>query len=680
MKKTEAKSKIEKLRKTIEYHNRKYYIDAAPEISDQEYDRLLRELIDMEAVFPEFKTSDSPTERVGGVPLKEFKTVEHRISMLSMDNTYSYEELLDFDKRVKKGLGNDRVVYFVEEKIDGVSISLRYEKGILRWGATRGDGKFGDDVTENLKTVKTIPLRLEAVTGDLFSRDLPGVLEVRGEVYMSHDSFKKVNQEREISGEELFANPRNACAGTLKLLDSKMVAKRNLSFFCHGIGLSEGLELKSQHELFEFYRSVGLPTIEYAKRVGGIENVIDFATSFEKKRKSLKYDIDGLVVKVDSFDDRKILGVTSKSPRWMIAYKYPAVRAVTKLREIEISVGRTGALTPVAILEPVRLSGTTVSRASLHNRDEIERLDVRVGDYVEVEKSGEIIPKVFSVVKNKRTKTLPKFKFPNHCPVCGSEAVKLGDEVAIRCVSLACPAQLKGRIKHFAMRDAMDIEGLGDVLAEQLADQKLVKDLADIYYLDFDQIESLERMGKKSAENLFSAIEQSKQRELYRLILGLGILNAGERAAEILADRYKSLDRLMEVTEEELCEIREIGPVTAKSIVNFFKQSGTHKIIEKLRKAGVRFNIVERKKERTPFSGKSFVITGSLKQYSRSEAENLIRRFGGIPSASVGKKTDFLVMGEDPGSKYDKAKKFGVLIIEETTFSKMIEVGKKAEV
>jgi DNA ligase (NAD+) len=375
---------------------------------------------------------------------------------------------------------------------------------------------------------------------------------------------------------------------------------------------------------------------------------------------------------VDSFSDQELLGKTSKAPRWMIAYKYAAERAETLLKDIEISVGRTGALTPVAILEPVRLSGTTVSRASLHNKDEIERLDVRIGDRVLVEKSGEIIPKVVDVVTSKREKNLRKFKYPERCPVCGAKAVSSGEEVAVKCVSLACPAQVKARIKHFAMRDAMDIEGLGEALIEQLVDSGLIKDLADIYSLNFDKVVALERMGEKSAKNLFDAIEKSKSRELYRLIFGLGILNAGERAAALLAERFKSLDKLMEVSEEELCGIREIGPVTAKSIIDFFKESGTHKIVEKLRNAGVRFDVVVRRREGTPFSGKSFVVTGTLKNYSRSDAENAIRRLGGTPSSSVSKKTDFLVVGEEPGSKLDKAKEFGVSILNESDFEKML--------
>ena len=671
MTKSEAKKRIEKLREEIERHNFKYYVEAKPVISDQEFDRLMHELIDLEGSFPEFQVPDSPTQRVGGAPLKGFKTVRHEIPMLSMDNTYSYEELRDFDARVRNGLDVKQVDYFVEEKIDGVSISLMYRDGLLAFGATRGDGRTGDDITENLKTIRSIPLRIPAA-GAKYKGKVPALVEVRGEAYLSHTSFEKLNREKEKTGEGLFANPRNACAGTLKLLDPKMVARRDLSIFCHGLGVAQGVSISSQSELFEWLRQLGFKTIEHTKHVKDIEAVIDFAEAFREKRGKLDYDIDGLVVKVDSFEAQKLLGATSKSPRWMIAYKYPAERAVTVLEDIEISVGRTGALTPVAMLQPVRLSGTTVSRASLHNADEIERLDARIGDQVRVEKSGEIIPKVVGVLKEKRKSALKKFKFPDRCPVCGSRAVRVAEEVVIRCVSLACQAQLKGRIKHFAMRDAMDIEGMGEVLVDQLVDQKLVRTLADIYELDFESVVELERMGKKSAENLFAAIEESKKRELYRLIYGLGILNVGEHAAQILAERFRNLDKLMDANDEELCAIHEIGPATAKSIVDFFKDPGAQKIVDKLRKAGVRFNVVETKQSVTPLEGKTIVVTGTLKKYSRSDIERTIRRFGGHPTSSVSQKTDFLLLGESPGSKYEKAKKLGVKVVSEEEFEKMI--------
>jgi DNA ligase (NAD+) len=672
MNKSEAKKIIEKLKGEINLHNYKYYVQATPIVSDQAYDRLLRELINIEKEFPELIETDSPTQRVGGEPLKGFKTVRHDIPMLSIDNTYSFDELREFDERVKKGLGRRKVGYFVEEKIDGVSLSLTYKKGQFVLGATRGDGRSGDDVTENLKTIYDIPLRIPR-EGALFKGNVPQILEVRGEVYLSHQKFKKLNAEKESADEEPFKNPRNACAGTLKLLDPKMVASRELNIFCHGLGVVKGYELGSQIELFHTLQALGFKTITHTKHAIDIEAVIEFTKSFGEKRGTLDYDIDGLVAKVNSFEDQKILGTTSKAPRWMIAYKYPAEQAVTRLKDIEISVGRTGALTPVAILEPVKLSGSTVSRASLHNRDEIKRLDVRVGDDVRVEKSGEIIPKVISVERQNRKKTLRKFKFPESCPVCGGRAEQIGDEVVVRCMSLACTAQLRGRIKHFAMRDAMDIEGLGDALVKQLVDEKLVTSLSDIYTLDFDRVAALERMGQKSTENLFKGIEQSKNRELYRLIFGLGIINVGERAAQILERRYETLENVMRATEEELCHVREIGPTTAKSIVDFFKDSGTQKTISKLKQSGMRFNIVEKRLDRLPLEGKSIVVTGTLNMYSRSEIEQTIRRSGGTPTSSVSKKTDFLLVGDSPGSKYEKAKKLGVSIINEQEFKKLIQ-------
>ncbi len=670
--KSEAKKEIEKLRVEIERHNYKYYVEARPEISDFEFDKLMKRLIELEEAFPELKTPDSPSQRVGGEPLKQFRTVEHKIPMLSLDNTYTYEELEEFDKRVKKFLGKGKFSYLVEEKIDGVSISLTYEKGKLVLGSTRGDGRSGDDVTENIKTVRAIPLTIPA-PGASFKGRVPDVLEVRGEVYMPAASFEKLNKEKEKQGEELFANPRNACAGSLKLLDPRIVATRNLSIFVHGIGTVKGGERlpKGQSEAFEFFKSLGFRTIEYRKRCEEIHEAEEFIKWFQPKRDSLDYEIDGMVVKVDSFEEQKALGQTTHSPRWMIAYKYPAERKETIIEDIQVQVGRTGALTPVAILKPVQLSGTTVSRASLHNRDEIERLDVRIGDHVLVEKSGEIIPKVMEVVKEKRKKALPKFKFPEKCPVCGGRAQKFGDEVAVRCVNFACPAQLKARVRHYAMRDAMDIEGLGEVWINTFVEQGFIKDLADIYYMDFKKVESLERMAEKSAQNLFNGIEASKKRPLQRLIYGLGILNVGEHAADLLAQRFKSLDRLAEASLEELSGIREIGPVTGQSIVQFFKEPGTKKVLAKLEKAGVRSNFVEPVKATGPLAGKSVVVTGTLEHFSRGGIEALIRRLGGHPSGSISKKTDFLVLGKEAGSKYDKAKALGIKILSESDFEKL---------
>ncbi len=670
----EAKKEIERLTTQIERHNYKYYVEAKPAISDFEFDKLMHRLVELENAFPQFRSPSSPSERVGGEPVKAFRQIEHKIPMLSLDNTYTFEELDDFDKRVKKFLGQDQAAYFAEEKIDGVSISLIYEKGRLSLGATRGDGRFGDDVTENIKTVRSIPLAIPA-SGAAYKGKPPDFLEVRGEIYMPEASFEKLNQEKEKNGEELFANPRNACAGSLKLLDPKLVAERKLSVFIHGLVTVKGINRppQGQSEAFEFLRSLGFKTIETTRFCRNIQVVKKFIEDFQPKRDLLHYEIDGIVVKVDSYEEQKALGQTTHSPRWAIAYKYPAERKETVIEDIKVQVGRTGALTPVAILKPVRISGTTVSRASLHNRDEIERLDVRIGDHVLIEKSGEIIPKVMEVLSQKRKKSLPKFKFPERCPVCGGRAQRFGEEVAVRCVNFACPAQVKARVRHYAQRNAMDIEGLGEIWINTFVEIGFIKDVADIYSLDFEKVKNLERMGQKSAQNLFSGIEVSKKRPLNRVIFGLGILNVGERAADLLAQKFRSLDRLAGVSEDELSSIREIGPVTAESIVKFFKETGAKTVLEKLAKAGVRFDLVEEIKKAGPLAGKSVVVTGTLENYGRTEIETLIRRLGGHPTGSVSKKTDFLVAGKEAGSKLAKAKELGVKILTESEFEKLIK-------
>ncbi len=668
----QAQKEIQKLRREIEHHNWKYYVEASPEISDFEFDKRMQRLLELERAFPELVRADSPSQRVGGAQLKGFKSVTHRVPMLSLDNTYSLEELRDFDKRVKKFLAKEEVEYFVEEKIDGVSLTLTYEKGILAVGATRGDGRAGDDVTENIKTIASIPLKIPR-EGARLKGAVPRLLEIRAEAYLSHENFQKINEQKEKLGEELFANPRNACAGSLKLLAPKLVATRKLDALVHGLALLEGGEPpKTQGGTIDFLASLGFKTISHTALCRDIEEASAFIEKFRPRKNQLDYDVDGLVVKVNRLDYQRALGATHKSPRWAIAYKYPAEQAETTLEDIKVQVGRTGALTPVAILKPVQLSGTTVSRASLHNRDEIERLDARVGDRVLVEKSGEIIPKVVKVLTEKRKGPLRKFNFPNRCPVCGGKAEPIGEEVAVRCINLACPAQLKGRIRHYAQRQAMDIEGLGAVWIEQFVEKGFLRDLADIYVLDFDKVMNLERMGKKSTENLFKGIEESKKRPLERLLHGLGIPDVGERGAQLLAQHFKSLDRVAKASAEELQSIREIGPVTAQSLYDFFREEGAKKVIEKLRRAGVRFDLVTAAKSATPFSGKTFVITGTLKKYERSEAEALIRSLGGHPSGSVSQKTDYLIAGEGPGSKYDKAKEFGIKILDEKAFLKWL--------
>lgn len=670
MNKKEAQKEIEKLRGDIDRHNRLYYMESKPAISDFEFDKLLSKLQDLEKQFPDLLTQDSPSQRVGGQPLKNFKTVTHQVPMLSLDNTYSYQELLEFDKRVKKFLAQESIEYFAEEKIDGVSLSLVYENGLLVLGATRGDGERGDDITENVKTIKCIPLRLHAPE----KIKIPKRLEIRGEAYISHKNFARINQEKEKQGEELFANPRNACSGSLKLLDPKLVAARKLEARIHGLAVIEGGEkLESQSQALEYFKLLGLPVIDNTRLCGDIEAVHTHIEKFQIQKNSLDHDVDGLVVKVNSFESQRALRSTSKSPRWAIAYKYPAERAETELESIVVQVGRTGVLTPVANLKPVRLSGTTVSRASLHNKDEIDRLDVRIGDIVRVEKCGEIIPKVIEVVHEKRKNGLRKFEFPENCPICCAKVEQLGDEVAVRCLNPACPAQLKGRLRHFVQRDAMDIEGLGTMWIDAFVEKGLIRDLSDIYYLDRKEIEGLERMGEKSTENLFTAIEESKNRPLERLIYGLGIIDVGERSSHLIAQKFKHLEKLADVSLEELQAIREIGPVTAQSIYEFFHQPGTREIIKKLKKKNVRFDIVEEIKNDTPFSGKTFVITGTLENYERSQAEALIRGLGGHPSGSVSKKTNYVIAGESAGSKLEKARELGIPVLTEKDFRKMLE-------
>lgn len=660
------KSEIEELRKTIRRHDRLYYVLNKPEISDQEYDKLYRKLEDLEKAHPELITADSPTQRVSGKPVRGFPTVKHMVPMLSMDNTYSAEELREFDERVKKNLKGERYEYVVELKFDGVSISLLYEDGVWTRGATRGDGVRGDDVSNNLKTIRFIPLSFKGIV-----KRRPKTLEVRGEVYMTKKSFDQINREKENSGEELFANPRNAAAGSLKLLDPKEVAKRRLNIYCWGIGCCDGMDFKTHTDVLEYLKEAHFRVNPHFKLCAGIEDVIDYCNSWEQKRASLDFNIDGMVIKVNDRRQRDSLGVTTKSPRWEIAYKFPAEKALTAVDDIIIQVGRTGAITPVAMLKPVHLSGTTVSRATLHNFDEIERLDVRIGDKVYVEKSGEIIPKVLGVAKEKRTGSERKFILPTHCPACGSKLHQTPDEVAIRCENAGCPAQIKERIIHFASRDAMDIEGMGDAVTNQLVDKGLIKDYSDIYYIKIDDIKKLERMAEKSGANLINAIENSKSNDLSRLIYALGIRHVGEHSAWVLANNFGSIEKLSGASVEKLTRIHEIGPVMAESINNFFGNKDNLRILKKLADAGLKMTSTRPKEKGGKLEGKTIVITGTLKDFSRSEAEDLIRKLGGNASSSVGKTTDLLVAGEEPGSKLDKAKALGVKIIDEDEFKKL---------
>lgn len=661
------KKEIEKLRDEIRRHDHLYYVLDSPAISDREYDALYRRLKDLEDAHPELITADSPTQRVGDKPVKGFPVVKHIVPMLSMDNTYSAEEMREFDERVKKNLNKKAVEYAVELKFDGVSISMLYEKG--RWvrGATRGDGARGDDISNNLKTIRSIPL---VFSGRV--KRIPKSIEVRGEVYMTKKGFEEINRQKESSGEELFANPRNAAAGSLKLLDPKLVAKRHLDIYIWGTGRCEGIDFKTHEEVLEYLKAAGFRVNPHFKLCRGIEEVIDYCNSWEPKKDKLEFEIDGMVLKVNDLADREKLGATSKSPRWAIAYKFPAERALTELRDIIPQVGRTGTITPVAVLKPVHLSGTTVSRASLHNFDEIERLDVKIGDKVYVEKSGEIIPKILSVAKEKRTGRERYYPTPKECPACGSKLLNIPDEVAIRCENVGCPAQIKERLLHFASRNAMDIEGMGEALVNQLVDKKLVKDYSDIYYLKYDDVKGLERMAEKSARNLMDGIAKTKYNDLNRLIYSLGIRHVGERSAWVLANHFGSIGKIRKASQEGLTNIHEIGPVMAESIHNFFRSRENMKILEKLEGAGLKLSQALKKVKPGKFDGKTIVITGTLKSFTRPEAEGLIRKLGGNPSSSVSVNTDFLVAGEEPGSKSDKAKSLGVKIVSEAEFKKML--------
>lgn len=663
----DVKKEIEKLRQTIRHHDHLYYVMDKPHISDREYDGLYRRLKELEDAHPGLVTADSPTQRVGGAPAKEFPTVKHIVPMLSMDNTYSPDEIRDFDKRVKKNLKGKAVEYVVELKYDGVSISLLYENGKWVRGATRGDGAEGDDISNNLKTIRAIPM----VFSDKAAR-VPARLEIRGEVYMTKKGFEEINRQKEKAGEELFANPRNAAAGSLKLLDPRIVATRHLNVFVYGVGQCDGIDFKTHEDVLEYLRQAGFRVNPHYKVCKTVDCVIDYCNSWEPKRSELEFDIDGMVIKVDELSQRKLLGVTTKSPRWAIAYKFPAEKAMTEIRDIIVQVGRTGTITPVAILSPVHLSGTTVSRATLHNFDEIARLGVKIGDTVWVEKSGEIIPKVLSVATEKRTGKERPFTMPTKCPVCSSKLVRIAEEVALRCENVGCPAQIKEMILHFASRDAMNIENMGEAIVSQIVDKAMIRDYGDIYYLKFDDVKNLERMAEKSARNLIDAIERSKSNELHRFIYGLGIRHVGEHAAWVLAGKFGSIESLTKASEEELTATNEIGPVMASSIYQFFHNAENLKILKKLEKAGLAMEQAARPGKAGALSGKTVVVTGTLTSYSRSDIEELIRKLGGNPSSSISKKTDFLVAGSEAGSKLDKAKALGVKVITEEEFKKIV--------
>ncbi len=658
----DVRRRHEQLRMEVERHSRLYYVEAASEISDIEFDALMHELEEIEAQYPELVTPDSPTQRVGGTPLQGFETVEHEVPMLSIDNTYNDGELRAFDERVRRGLGGEEPVYVVELKIDGVAITLRYGSGVLVRAATRGDGTRGDNVTENVRTIRSLPLRLEG--------DCPPLIEVRGEVYMRREELHRINRTREEEGEPPLANPRNATAGTLKSLDPKQVARRRLDVLVYDVAPLVGSMPMSHWETLDALRRYGLPISLHSARCSNIDDVIAACARWDTKRSELPYEIDGMVVKVDSAEQRRRLGATAKSPRWVIAYKFPAQVVRTKLRAITVQVGKSGILTPVAEMEPAPLAGTVVKRASLYNFEDLARKDLRVGDTVELQKAGEIIPQVIRYVPEERPQDARPFQIPEACPVCHGKVHKDIDGAFLRCLNIACPAQIKGRIEFFASRAAMDIEGLGPALIDQLVEKALVRDPADLYVLDTTALAQLERMGEKSAANLVAAIEASKVRPLSRVIAGLGIRHIGERIAEVLAGHFETMEHVMAASVEELQFVEEIGPVVAASIRDFVDTFENRALVEKLRERGV--NMREERSGAAdgprPFAGKTFVVTGTLHNVSRDEIHERIKRLGGRPASSVSAKTDYVVAGENAGSKLDKARKLNVAVLTEDEF------------
>lgn len=663
------KARAEELRRHIEHHNYLYYVEAKPEISDREFDKLYDELKKLEGAHPELITPDSPTKRVGGQPIEGFATVSHREPMLSIDNTYNPGELREFDRRVHKLLEGEPVQYVVELKIDGVAISLTYENGQFTVGATRGDGERGDDVTHNLKTVMGVPLRLRGTHP-------PALFEARGEVYMERADLARLNRDRVEKGLEPFANPRNSTAGSLKLLDPRLCAQRRLRLFTYAQGAMEGVRPQTHTEVLDLLRKFGFPVNPNIQAFDSIHEVVTYCESWDKRRIDLPYETDGMVIKVNDLEQRRRLGATSKAPRWVVAYKFAAEQALTKLLTIEVSVGKTGTLTPVAHLEPVQLAGTTVKRASLHNADEIARKDIRVGDMVMVEKAGEIIPYVIRSESSARKGDEKVFHFPKKCPVCGSPVEREEGEAAYRCTGINCPAQLKEKLRFYAHRNAMDIEGLGEALVHQLVDAGLVRTIPDLYRLKMEPLLDLERMGKKSAQNLLDGIEASKPRGLAKVLTGLGILHVGERMAEILAEEFGNIDDLMTASAERLARIKGVGPILAESISKTFHNPDTRKIIEDLRAQGVKLN-QDRKPTPaqvggTDLTGKSFVVTGTLEHFSRDEIEGLIKQLGGKATGSVSKKTDYVVVGENAGSKLDKAQELGIKTLTEAEFEKLV--------
>ena len=669
MERQEAERQIELLHQQLQYHNYRYYVLDDPQITDAEYDQLMRRLQELEAAFPELIRPDSPTQRVGATPLEAFGTVLHSLPMLSLDNAFSAAEVRDFDARIKRQLGqSDSIEYVAEPKIDGLAVELVYVDGLFVQGSTRGDGVRGEDITQNLRTIKTIPLRLIAVA----QVPLPQRLEVRGEVYMTKRDFQRLNARREEEGEPTFANPRNAAAGALRQLDPRITAGRPLAMFCYGVGGVEGITFRTHWDVLQSLARWGFSSNPHSEPCHGIEAALAHYERLSRQREELPYEIDGVVIKVNALAQQEALGTRSRSPRWALAYKFEPKQAVTRVKDIAVQVGRTGALTPVALLEPVQVAGVEVSRASLHNPDEVARKDVRTGDWVMVQRAGDVIPEIVEVLKERRTGAEKPFEMPKRCPICGSAVVRLEDEVVPRCVDLSCPAKLKESIVHFASKRAMDIEGLGDKTVDQLVERGLVKDIGDLYGLSKDAVLKLDRLADKSASNLIAAIERSKQTTFPRFLYALGIRHVGEHVADVLARQYSDWQALQRAGYEELQSIHEIGPRIAQSIVAFFQDTGNQGVLEKLHRSGVRATPLQRLAVDHALRGKTLVFTGELQTYTRAEAKRLVEARGGRVTSSVSRGTSYVVAGADAGSKLDQARKLGVSVLTEDEFQALL--------
>ena len=666
-----AEKYINELIDKINYHNEKYYNEDSPEISDMEYDNLVKELIKLEEQYPQFKQIDSPTNRVGGKALEKFNQITHKIPMLSLSNAYSELDLKDFDKRVKD-MVNGEVEYVVEFKIDGLSVGLTYNNEEFKYGATRGNGIVGEDITQNLMTIKSIPLKIKD----------GGEIVVRGEVYISKDNFNKVNEKQEEQGLQIFANPRNLAAGSLRQLDSKLTAKRPLDIFIFNLEHAQNHNFKSHSESLEFLKDLGFSVSPNYKVCKSIEEVIEHIEYWTENRSTLGFEIDGMVIKVNNLDQREAMGYTAKSPRWAIAYKFPAEKKKTKIIDIIVEVGRTGTITPTAVLEPVRLAGTSVSRATLHNEDYIREKDIKINDTVIVQKAGDIIPQVLEVVKEERNGDEVDFNMPNICPVCSEPTVRLEGEAAVKCINISCPAQIRRGIIHFASREAMNIDGLGESIITLLLNENIIKDISDLYTINKEDIVSLERMGEKSATKLINAINKSKENDLWRLINGLGIKFIGTKGAKILANSFKDIDKIMDATSSELVNLEEFGETMANSVVQFFKEEKNIKVIEKLKECGLNTKAIENENDNINkvFEGMKIVLTGTLPTLKRNDAKEMIESRGGKATSSVSKSTSFVLAGEEAGSKLTKANELGIKVIDEDTFIEICKLSTKEEV